>query len=78
MTLDQVKKRVESLSPQTNAVVMDLTSTENQYEVKVISPAFTGKSTMERHQMIYSLFEKEMKTEEIHALSLSTLAPEQA
>lgn len=47
---------------------------ETHYRVLVESAAFTGKSHVARHQMIYALLDDELKTG-LHALSIQALAP---
>ena len=44
------------------------------YSVTIVSEACTGKNPFQRHRMIYSLRENELK-EAIHALQLTTLTP---
>ncbi|MBT8049270.1 MAG: BolA/IbaG family iron-sulfur metabolism protein [Xanthomonadales bacterium] len=45
------------------------------FEARVVSPAFAGKSTLQRHRMVYATLGKYMGNE-IHALGLQTLSPE--
>jgi stress-induced morphogen len=77
MTKDQLKERIETLSPETRAELKDLTGTKDHWQATIVSPAFAGKSMVEQHQMIYRLFKAEMATNEVHALSLKTYTPEQ-
>jgi BolA family transcriptional regulator, general stress-responsive regulator len=44
------------------------------YTVVIVSPAFEGKSAVERHRMVYGALESEMQRE-IHALALTTRTP---
>jgi stress-induced morphogen len=41
-----------------------------------VSPAFTGKRLIQRHQLVYAALGDRMR-EEIHALSMKTLTPEE-
>ena len=77
MTPDQLKVRIESLAPGTQAEVVDLTGTMDHYQAVVVSPVFEGKMMMEQHQMVYGLFKSEIASNEVHALSLKTFTPEQ-
>ena len=45
------------------------------FEAVVISPSFTGKSTLQRHRMVYATLGEKMG-HEIHALGLRTETPE--
>lgn len=47
------------------------------FEATIVSPAFEGKRTLERHRLVYSTLGERMGGE-IHALSLRTLAPAEA
>lgn len=50
---------------------------ESHFKVTIVSSIFSGKSRIERHKMVYGLLEKELK-QQIHALTLTTLTPEEA
>ena len=56
---------------------MDLTGTEDHYKAVVVSPVFEGKATMERHRAVFDILEAELKSGEVHALTLKTYTPEQ-
>ena len=47
------------------------------FEALVVSEAFRGKSRVQRHQLVYAALGERMR-EEIHALSMRTLTPEEA
>lgn len=47
------------------------------FEATIVSPAFAGKRTLERHRLVYSTLGERMGGE-IHALSLRTLTPAEA
>jgi acid stress-induced BolA-like protein IbaG/YrbA len=42
----------------------------------IVSPAFAGKRLIQRHQIVYAALGDRMK-EEIHALSMKTLTPDE-
>ena len=46
------------------------------FEAIVVSPAFAGLSRIKQHQLVYAALGDRMR-EEIHALSMQTLTPEQ-
>lgn len=46
------------------------------FEAVVISPDFAGKSTLQRHRLVYATLGS-MMGREIHALGLKTLSPEE-
>jgi stress-induced morphogen len=72
MTPNELKKRIESLAPGTTAEVTDLTGTQDHYQAVIVSPAFEGKMMIDQHRMIYQLFQAEMDSGEVHALTLKT------
>ncbi len=47
------------------------------FEARVICPSFSGKSTLQRHRMVYATLGQYMGNE-IHALGLKTHTPEEA
>lgn len=46
------------------------------FQALIVSAAFQGKRTIQRHQMVYAVLGDRMR-EEIHALSMKTLTPEE-
>ncbi|WP_075793786.1 BolA family protein [Massilia putida] len=46
------------------------------FSAVIVSPAFAGKSRIQRHQIVYAALGDRMR-EEIHALSMKTLAPDE-
>ena len=46
------------------------------FEAVIVSPAFTGLTRVKRHQLVYGALGDRMR-EEIHALSMKTLSPEE-
>ena len=46
------------------------------FQAVIISSAFAGKSRVQRHQIVYAALGDRMR-EEIHALSMQTLTPDE-
>lgn len=46
------------------------------FEALVVASAFAGKSRVARHQLVYAALGERMR-EEVHALSMTTLTPEE-
>jgi BolA protein len=46
------------------------------FAVFLVSPAFAGKSLIERHRMVYAAL-GQLMTSDIHALSVKALTPEE-
>jgi len=47
------------------------------FQAVIVSSAFEGKNRVQRHQLVYKALGDRMR-EEIHALSMQTLTPEEA
>ena len=46
------------------------------FEALIVSAAFAGKNRIQRHQAVYAALGERMR-EEVHALSMKTLSPEE-
>ncbi|HEY4542234.1 MAG TPA: BolA family protein [Noviherbaspirillum sp.] len=46
------------------------------FNAVIVSPAFAGKRLIQRHQLVYAALGERMR-EEIHALSMKTLTPDE-
>lgn len=46
------------------------------FNVFIVSPAFSGKSLLQRHRLVYEVL-GDLMHKEIHALSIKALAPEE-
>ena len=76
MTIDQMNQRLQEHYPDSlidsDIQVTDLTGTSDHWEVFVKSSSFTGLSRIEQHQHVMKAFAPELKTGEVHALSIKT------
>ena len=76
MKIEQMKQRLVAAYPDANSDseirVHDLTGTSDHWEVEVKSAAFNGLSRIEQHQHVMKVFAPELKTGEVHALSIKT------
>lgn len=50
---------------------------ESHFRLLVVSPAFAGKSRVERHRMVNQLLADELR-DHVHAMALRTYAPGEA
>jgi len=55
---------------------VEITGDGHHWEAVIVSAAFSGKSKVQQHQLVYQALGDRMR-EEIHALSMKTLTPEQ-
>ncbi len=77
MTIDQMKQRLQEHYPESDSQndirVNDLTGTSDHWEVSVCSPKFAGLTRIEQHQHVMAAFTTELKTGEVHALTIKTI-----
>ena len=74
MNSDDIKVLIEASIAD---AVVNVSSDDNvHFEAIVISQEFQEKSLVQRHQMVYGSLGGKMQSE-IHALSLTTLTPEE-
>lgn len=72
MTQEQMFSRLRDAYPDGNVEVFDLTGTADHWEVSVESKTFQGMSRVQQHQNVMAVFGPELKTGEVHALSIKT------
>jgi stress-induced morphogen len=72
MTPEQLQSRLETAYPNCAVKVVDLTGTHDHYQVHVESPVFAGMSRLEQQRHVMSVFDAELKTGEVHALTIKT------
>ena len=74
VTPESIKSGIESgLACERVEVIGD----GQHFQAVIVSSAFEGKSRVQRHQLVYKALGDRMR-EEIHALSMQTLTPEEA
>jgi acid stress-induced BolA-like protein IbaG/YrbA len=56
--------------------VVEVAGDGHHFEALIVSPAFRGLSRVARHRLVYAALGERMR-EEIHALSMVTLTPEE-
>lgn len=74
----QVKERIESGIPGAKAYVNEFSGGTDHYSVLIVAEAFAGQPLIKRHRMVMDLFQAEIGTGEVHALTIKALTPEQA
>mgnify|MGYP000980990994 CR=1 FL=1 len=72
MTPQEIQNRLAKAYPDGTVLVTDLTGTHDHYEVTIESKLFVGMSRIQQHQQVMSVFGPELKTGEVHALSIKT------
>jgi acid stress-induced BolA-like protein IbaG/YrbA len=70
----EIKSLIERHLPDAQADVH--TDGQGHYEARVVSPAFEGKRSIARHQLVYGALGQRVGRE-IHALAIKTFTPEE-
>ena len=73
-TPEELRTRIESALPGSQASVEDLTGGGDHFRAEVVSDHFEGLSRIEQHQLVYGIFGDEVGGP-IHALSIKTSTP---
>ena len=76
MTVAQMKERLQTAYPDGQIDVVDLTGTMDHWQVLVVSQAFKGLSRLQQQRHVMDVFESELKTGEVHALTIKTVIKE--
>lgn len=74
MRMDFFSDLVEKTIPGAQA---EINGDGSKFEAQVISAEFQGKSTVNRHRMIYSVLDEHIKSGAIHALTIKAYTPEE-
>lgn len=72
MTLEQLQQRLEQAYPDGSVEARDLTGGGDHYQVSIESNRFSGLTRIQQHQAVMAVFAEELKTGELHALSIKT------
>ncbi len=72
MSPEKLKEKLTQKYQDGSVTVIDLTGTHDHYEVHVESKQFAGLSRIQAHQHVMATFADELKTGEVHALSIKT------
>jgi acid stress-induced BolA-like protein IbaG/YrbA len=66
----------ENIARGMNTEYLSVVGDGQHFEAVVVSDAFSGKSRVQRHQLVYQTLGNRMRGE-IHALSMKTYTPEE-
>jgi len=76
MNINQVRQRLEETFINDKVEVFDSRGTGDHFSIIIISNKFLNLSLVDRHRMIYSIFEDKIVVE-IHALQIQTYTLEE-
>ena len=72
LKLEEIKNLIKTAMPDAQITIQDLAGDDNHYSATIKSKAFTGKSKIEQHKLVYKALRGKMG-EELHALALNTM-----
>ena len=72
LKLEEIKNLIKTAIPDAQITIQDLAGDDNHYSATIKSKAFTGKSKIEQHKLVYKALKGKMG-EELHALALNTM-----
>ena len=76
MNIDEIKQRLNAYFTSDKIEVFDSRGTGDHFSIIVISEKFINVSLVDRHRMIYSIFEDKIVTD-IHAMQIQTYTLEE-
>jgi stress-induced morphogen len=74
MTPAEIERLIKQNIPEAEVTISDLRGDGDHYAAYIVSPAFTGKSRVQQHQMVYQALQGKMGGE-LHALAIQTAVP---
>ncbi|MCB2100483.1 MAG: BolA family transcriptional regulator [Rhodobacterales bacterium] len=77
MRADEIERLIKDALPDAQVFIDDLRGDGDHYSARIVSAAFTGKTRVQQHQLVYQALQGRMGNE-LHALALQTSAPETA
>ena len=75
MSAAEIESLIKAGIPDAEVTIRDLAGDGDHYAAKVVAPSFAGLSRVRQHQIVYAALGGRMGNE-LHALKLSTAAPE--
>lgn len=70
MNKDEVKARILQGFPDAEVTVNEFSGGNDHYAVLIVSDAFAGKKLLARHRSVLDLFQSEIASGEVHALTM--------
>ena len=77
MKPNELIAKIQASLPDALVELQDLTGTEDHWRATITSQAFSGKSRIQRHRLVFAALREEMRGP-IHALTLVTQTPDEA
>ncbi len=74
---DALAALIRRLIPDARVDVTDRTGTMDHFNVTVRSAAFSGKTLLQQHQLVYGALREALADGRVHAVELKTIAMEE-
>tara|TARA_B110000014_G_C19835505_1_gene433233 strand:+ start:361 stop:591 length:231 start_codon:yes stop_codon:yes gene_type:complete len=71
LKLEEIRSLIKKALPDAEIKIEDLAGDDNHYSATIKSKAFSGKSVIEQHKIVYKALGTKMGNE-LHALALNT------
>ncbi len=75
MPAEEITAMIKDAIPDAEVELTDLAADDDHWQATVVSEQFRGKPKVRQHQMVYAALKGKMGGE-LHALALTTAAPE--
>ena len=75
MTPDQIHQLIAAQMPD---AAIEVSGGEGKYVAEVVSDAFEGLNTLKRHKLVYACVDAEIRSGELHALTIVAKTPAEA
>ena len=72
LKLEEIETLIKESIPDAQITIQDLAGDNNHYSATIKSRAFSGKSKIEQHKLVYKALKGKMGNE-LHALALNTM-----
>ena len=72
LKLEEIKTLIKESIPDAQITIQDVAGDNNHYSATIKSRAFSGKSKIEQHKLVYKALKGKMGNE-LHALALNTM-----
>ncbi|KPA78421.1 hypothetical protein ABB37_06524 [Leptomonas pyrrhocoris] len=74
-TYDVIVSRIQDAFKPSELEVTAISEREAKYNVRIVSSVFAGVPLLQRHRMVNALFDEELRSGTIHALTISAKPP---
>lgn len=73
MNIEAMEKRLKEAFPGADVAAIDMTGTQDHWEVRIHHPDLKSLPRIKQHQRVMAVFADELKTGAVHALSIRVL-----